>query len=165
MLGPQLKPLSRVQPPRHLSIKQCPTLGWVWKEGWRLKGKKQCDTRPWVFLRHIPLLFTAQEADFPEVSVCLKNHSWTGGFPGSSAGKESSYNAGDPDLIPGSGRCPGEGKGYPLQYSWASLMAQLVKIPPAMREAWVQSLGWANPLEEGMAPTPVSMPEESPWKG
>ena len=74
---PQLKSLSRVQPPRHLSRKQCPRLGWVWKEGWSLKGKKQWDTRTWVFLRHIPLLFTAQEADFPEVSVCLKNQSWT----------------------------------------------------------------------------------------
>ena len=79
-----------------------------------------------VFFRHIPLLFTAQEADFPEVSVCLKNQSWTGGFPGSSAGKESACNAGDPCLIPVSGRSPGEGKGYPLQYSWASLVARLV---------------------------------------
>ena len=54
------------------------------------------------------------------------------GFPGSSAGKESSCNAGDPSLIPGSGRSPGEGMGYPLQDSWASLMAQLVKNLPAM---------------------------------
>jgi len=48
------------------------------------------------------------------------------GFPGSSAGKESTCNAGDPGSIPGSGRSPGEGIGYPLQYSWASLVAQLV---------------------------------------
>jgi len=51
--------------------------------------------------------------------------------PGSSAGKESACNAGDPGSIPGSGRSPGEGIGYPLQYSWASLVAQLVKNPPA----------------------------------
>ena len=51
--------------------------------------------------------------------------------------KESACNAGDPGLIPGSGRTAGEGIGYPLQYSWASLVAQLVKNPPAMRETWV----------------------------
>ena len=59
------------------------------------------------------------------------------GFPGSSAGKESSCNVGDPGLIPGSGRSPGEGIGYPLQYSWASLVAQMVKNLPAVRETWV----------------------------
>ena len=67
------------------------------------------------------------------------------GFPGSSAGKESACNAGDPDLIPGSGRSPGEEIGYPLQYSWASLVAQLVKNLPAMQETWVRSLGWKIP--------------------
>ena len=55
-------------------------------------------------------------------------------FPGSSAGKESACNAGDPGLIPGSRRSPGEGKGDPLQYSWAALVAQLVKNLPAMWE-------------------------------
>ena len=59
------------------------------------------------------------------------------GFPDNSVGKESSCNAGDPGLIPGSGRSAGEGIGYPLQYSWASLVAQLVKNPPAMLETWV----------------------------
>ena len=54
------------------------------------------------------------------------------GFPGGSAGKESACNAGDPGSIPGSGRSPGEGVGYPLQYSWASLVAQLVKNLPAI---------------------------------
>ena len=53
-------------------------------------------------------------------------------------------------MIPESGRSPGEGIGYPLQYSWASLMTQMVKNPPAMWETWVQSLGWEDPLEEGM---------------
>ena len=73
------------------------------------------------------------------------------GFSGSSAGKESTCNAGDTGSIPGSGSPPREGTGYPLQYSWASLVAQLVKNPPAMRETWVQSLGWEDPLEEGIA--------------
>ena len=70
------------------------------------------------------------------------------GFPGSSAGKESACNAGDPGSIPGSGRSPGEGIGHPLQYSWASLVAQTVKNPPAMWEIWAQSLGGEDALEK-----------------
>ena len=66
-----------------------------------------------------------------------------------SVGKESICNAGDPGLIPGSGRSPGEGIGYPLQYCWASFVAQLVKNVPAMRETWVRSLGWEDLLEKG----------------
>ena len=54
----------------------------------------------------------------------------------------------DPGSIPGSGRSPGEGIGYPLQYSWASLVAQTVKNPPATQEPGVQSLGWEDPIEE-----------------
>ena len=73
------------------------------------------------------------------------------GFPGSSACMESICNAGDPSSIPGSASSPGEGIGYPLQYSWASLMAQMVKNPTAMQETWVRSLGWEDPLEDGMA--------------
>ena len=73
------------------------------------------------------------------------------GFPGSSAGKESTCNAGDPDSIPGWGRSLEERKGYPLQYSWASLVAQVVKNLPAMRETWVLFLDWEDPLEEGIA--------------
>ena len=59
------------------------------------------------------------------------------GFPDSSVGKESACNAGDPSLIPGSERSAREGIGYPPQYSWASLVAQLIKNPPAIRETWV----------------------------
>ena len=59
------------------------------------------------------------------------------GFPDSSVGKESSCSAGDPSSIPGLGRPPGEGIGYPLQYSWTSLVAQLVKNSPAIYETWV----------------------------
>ena len=71
------------------------------------------------------------------------------GFPDSSVGKESACNAGDPSLILGLGRSAGEGIGYLLQYSWASLVVQLVKNLPAVREAWIQSLGWDDPLEKG----------------
>ena len=69
----------------------------------------------------------------------------------SAVGKEFSCNAGDPVLIPGLGRSPGEGIGYLFQYSWASLVTQLVKNPPAMWETWVRSLGWEDPPEKGMA--------------
>ena len=72
-------------------------------------------------------------------------------FPNSSVGKESTCNAGDPSSIPGSERSAGEGIGYPLQYSSASLMAQLVKNLPAMWETWVHSQGWEDPLEKGKA--------------
>ena len=73
------------------------------------------------------------------------------GFAGGSVGKQSACNAGDSGLIPVSGRFAGEGIGYPLQYSWASFVAQLVKNPPAMQETWVQSLSWEDPLEKGKA--------------
>ena len=82
------------------------------------------------------------------------------GFPDSSVGKESACNAGDPGLIPGLGRSAGEGIGYPLQYSWASLVAQLVKNPPAMQETWVLSLGWEDPLEKRKATHSSSWPRE-----
>ena len=72
------------------------------------------------------------------------------GFPVSSAGKESTCNAGDPGLIPGLGRSSGEGTSYPPQY-WASLVAKSIKNLPAMKDTWVQSLGWDDPLVEDMA--------------
>ena len=70
------------------------------------------------------------------------------GFPGSSVGKESTCNVGDPGSIPGSGRSAGEGLGYPLQDSWASPVAQLVKSLPAMQKTWLWSLSWEDPREE-----------------
>ena len=85
------------------------------------------------------------------------------GFLGSSVGKESACYAGDPGSIPGLGRSPGEGIGYPLQYSWAFLVAQLVKNLPAMRETWVQSLGWKDPLEKGMATHSSILAWRIPW--
>ena len=72
-------------------------------------------------------------------------------FLGSSVVKESTCNAGDPGLIPGSGRSAAEGMVYPLQFSWASLVVQLVKNLPATWETWVRSLGWEEPLEKGKA--------------
>ena len=71
--------------------------------------------------------------------------------PDSSVGKESAYNVGDPHSIPGSGRSAGEGIGYLLQYSWASLVAQLVNNLPAMQEIWVRSPGWEDSLEKRKA--------------
>ena len=85
------------------------------------------------------------------------------GFPRSSAGKEAACNAGDLGWIPGSGRSAGEGIGYPLQYSQASLVTQLVKNPPAMQETWVQSLGWENPLEKGKATHSSILACRIPW--
>ena len=67
----------------------------------------------------------------------------------SSAGKEFTCNEGDPSSIPGLGRSPGEWIGYPLQYSQTSLVAQLVKNPPAMWETRVWSMGWEDALEKG----------------
>ena len=84
-------------------------------------------------------------------------------FCDSSAGKQSACNAGDPCLIPRSGRSPGEGIGYPLQFSWASLMAQLVKNLPAMQGTWVQSLDWEDPLEKGKATHSSILAWRVPW--
>ena len=83
------------------------------------------------------------------------------GFPDSSVGKESACNTGDPSLIPQLGRCAAEGVGYPLQYSWASLVAQLVKNPPAMLETWFDPWVGEIPWRRERLPTPVFFPRES----
>ena len=77
--------------------------------------------------------------------------SWYLGFPGSSDGKEATCNTGNSGSIHGLGSSPGEGIGYPLQYFGASLVVQMVKSLPVMRETWVPSLGWEESLEVGMA--------------
>ena len=82
------------------------------------------------------------------------------GFPGKSAGKEFTCDEGDPGSIPWLGGSPGEGLGYPLQYSWVLLVAQLVKNQPAMWETWVGSLGWEDSLEKGTVTHPVFCPGE-----
>ena len=95
------------------------------------------------------------ESDLPQRTVGTSTELL--GFPDSSIGKESPCNAGDPSSILGSGRSTGERIGYPLQYSWASLVAQLGKNPPAMWETWVQSLGWEDPLEKGKATHSINL--------
>ena len=85
------------------------------------------------------------------------------GFPGSSVGKESACNTGDPGSTPGSRRSAGEGIGYPLQYSWATLVTQIVKNLPAMWETWVQSLGWEDPREKEMATHSSILARRIPW--
>ena len=85
------------------------------------------------------------------------------GFPGSSASKELACNAGDPGSIPGLGRSTGERRGYPLQYSWASLVSQQVKNLPATWEAWIRSLGWEEPLEKTAATRSSTLACRIPW--
>ena len=85
------------------------------------------------------------------------------GFPDSSVGKDSACNAGDPSWIPGSGRFAGEGIGYPLQYSWASIVAQLIRNSPTMWETWVRSLGWEYPQEKGKATHSSILAWRIPW--
>ena len=126
------------------------------------------EIKTWPFNAGTPVWFLGQEdlleRDRLPTPVFL-------GFPDGSAGKESACNAGNPGSIPRSGRSTGEGIDYPLQCSWASLVTQLVKNPPAMCETWVWSLGWEDPLEKGKRlPTPVFWPGEfhglySPWGG
>ena len=106
---------------------------------------------PWTVTCQAPLSMEFSRQEYwnglpfpsPEESngMYLTETIYSKGYPDSSVGKESTYNAGDPGSIPGSGRSAGEGIGYPLQYSWVSLMAQLVKNLPAVGEAWIQSLG------------------------
>ena len=84
-------------------------------------------------------------------------------FPNSSVSKESTCNSGDPSLIPLLGRSTVVGIGYPLQYSWASLLAQLVNNPPTMQETWVRSLGWEDHLEKGKATLSSILAWRIPW--
>ena len=86
-------------------------------------------------------------------------------FPHSSVGKESTCSAGDPGSIPGSGRSAGEGIGYPLQYSWVSLVTQLVENLPAMWESWIWSLGWEGPMKKGKATHSRILAWRIPWIG
>ena len=78
-------------------------------------------------------------------------------------GKESTCNAGDPGSVPASGRFSGEGIGYPLQYSWFSLVAQLVKNLSAMQETWFLSLDWEDLLEKGKATHSSILAWRMPW--
>ena len=88
----------------------------------------QCDRPISIFISTLQscrlLIFASLQQSF----LCISQYS--------SVGKEATCNAGDPSLISGSGRSTREGIGYPFQYSWASLVAQLVKNTPAMQETW-----------------------------
>ena len=86
---------------------------------------------------HICIFTTEYICDEIHTHTHTHTHTYIYGFPDSSVGKKSAYNAGDCGLIPGSERSAGEGIGYPLQYSWASLVAQLIKSLSAMQETWV----------------------------
>ena len=85
------------------------------------------------------------------------------GFPDGSVVKEFARNVGDPSLIPGSGGFPGEEIGYPLQYSWTSPVAQLVKNPPATWETWAQSVRWEDPPEKGKAAHSSILEDSMDW--
>ena len=127
----------------------------------------------------VPLiLMWRRKTRFREVSACdpstnrrSHNRSWfclpvTGACQVALVVRNLPANVGDArneGLIPGSGRFPGEGIGYPLQWSWASLVAQLVKNPPAMQETWVRSLGWEDPLEKGKATHSSVLAWRIPW--
>ena len=104
------------------------------------RGEQNCPQLRTTWLKYKIFLFSIF------LHVCIDRE----GLPHNSVGKESACNAGDPSWIPGSGRSAGEGIGYPLQYSWASLVVQLVKNPPAKRETWVPSLGWEDPLHSSI---------------
>ena len=84
-------------------------------------------------------------------------------FPDSSVAKESTFNSGDPGLISGSERSSGEVIDFPLQYSWASHVAHLVKNLPVMQETWVRCLGWEDPLEKGNATHSSVLAWRIPW--
>ena len=134
------------------------------------RGSSQ--SRDWDFNLSLLLLLQCRQVLYPlshlgsPIPMCIHIHMYVlWGFPGSSAGKESTCNAGDPGSIPGLGRSPGKGIGYPLQYSWASLVAQKVKNP-SIWETWVQSLGWEDPLEKGTGyPLQYSCQENSMGRG
>ena len=112
---------------------------------------------PWTAAHQAPpsMGFSRQENwNRVPLSSPLESHIRDKYFLGGPVGKESFCNVRDLGLIPGLGQSPGEGLGYPFQYSWASLVAQMVKNPPAMQETRVQSLGQDDSLEKGLATHP-----------
>ena len=140
--------------------------------GWIQQSQAQTRTPnlPCILLLLVPLQVTLPSLTQPKCSMCppsywssTDSHQIHSALLGSSAGKEYTCNAGGPNSIPGSGKSDGEGIGYPLQYSWASLLAQPVKNPPAMWETWVQSMGWEDPLEKGTATHSSILAWGIPW--
>ena len=110
------------------------------------------------------MIFSNFENNYlPIQHIFIADYQRAKGFPCGSAGKESAYNAEDLGSIPRSGRSPGEGIGYPLQNSWASLAVQLVKNPPAMQETPVQFLRGEDPREKGKAACSSILAWRIPW--
>ena len=143
------------------SFQSCPTLHTPMDyspPGSSVHGLLQARILEWVAM--LPSRGSTQPRD----QTCIFYVSWIGRcIPGSSCGKESACNAGDLSLILRSGGSAGEGIGYPPQCSWASLVSQLVKNLPAMRETWVWSLGWEDPLEKGTATHSSILAWRIPW--
>ena len=115
----------------------------------------------------VNVYFIGKDSSFMESQLTFSGMN-SEGFSHSSAGKEPSCNSGDPNSIPGLGSSPGEWIGYPLQYSWASLVAQLVKNQSAMRETWVDLWIEQIPWRRERLPIPVFWPGEfrglyNPW--
>ena len=124
------------------------------KKSWRwmvVIAAQKCESTQCYGIVKMVNFFYGKILCYVYFSPIKKKLTITGGLPWQLSGKESACNAEDPSLIPGLGRSPGEGIGYPLQYSWASLISQMVKNPPAMQETQVRSLGWEDPLEKGLA--------------
>ena len=134
-------PITTPPGPRHsLSTQRLMRVQAPGEKGWSLQSRKgQTHTNMQIHRRHLMVI------------IIISNICWCCSFPGSSGSKESACKAGDPGSISGLGRSPGEGIGYPLQYPWASLVTQMVKNPPAVRETLVRSLQSEEPLQEGMA--------------
>ena len=136
----------------------------LWKQAWfsKSRGCQSCGCVPWNHLSLMPWgsrwgdqlclhgpCLTGCQKDWEGSGGSLRLFVLVSGFHGSPVGKEFACNVGDPDSIPKLGRSAGEGIGHPLQYCWVSLVAQLVRSLPAMRETWDWSLGWEDPLEKG----------------
>ena len=102
-----------------------------------------------ILLEHRALYWELRAGENITISIYICMWIYIYGFPGNSAGKETTCNSGDPSLIPGLGASPGEGIGYPLQYACASLVAQMVKNLPVKQETQVRFLGQEDLLEKG----------------
>ena len=150
-------------------VLSCPSPSHAWKFGWnvsilwRLFRWLQADT---TIQSVIPLQFKNSFSIykfFYIVARYLYLSFLQRGFPDKPVGKESACNARSLGSIPGSGISAGEGIAYPLQYSWASLVAQVVKNLPAVWETWAWSLDWDDPLEEGKATHSRILAWRMPW--